>query len=124
MRLIIAGGRNYIFKPIDYSWLDMLRAQVFIEEVVCGEARGADTCGKNWALSRGIPVASFPADWDKHGRAAGPIRNQEMAEYAIAEGNGGLVAFPGQGGTNDMVKRARRIGLKVWDWRVFNDRRI
>lgn len=67
----------------------------------------ADTCGKQWAERPGVPVAELPADWDKH-RAAGPIRNQQMAEYVDA-----LVAFLGGRGTADVAKQARALGLKV-----------
>lgn len=60
-----------------------------ITEVVCGMAKGADTLGKKWAICDAqLPVANFPADWDKHGLAAGPIRNGEMADYAD-----GLIVF-------------------------------
>ena len=50
------------------------------------------------------------ADWAKHGRKAGPIRNQRM----IDEGRPDLVvAFPGGTGTADMVERARVAGIRV-----------
>jgi hypothetical protein len=56
----------------------------------------------------------YPAQWHKYGRAAGPIRNQQM----LAEGKPDLVlAFhddiDGSRGTKDMVNRARRAGVKV-----------
>lgn len=74
-------------------WLD-------ITEVVCGEAAGADTLGKQWAELHGITVKSFPADWDRLGKKAGPIRNAEMGVYAD-----GLIAFwDGQSaGTRHMI---------------------
>jgi hypothetical protein len=62
----------------------------------------------------GIPVLSFPADWARFGRAAGPIRNQRMLD----EGKPTLVlAFHNNivesKGTKDMVKRARKAGIRV-----------
>jgi hypothetical protein len=52
----------------------------------------------------------YPADWAKHGRAASPIRNQQMLD----EGRPNLVvAFPGGRGTADMVRRARSAGVEV-----------
>ena len=56
----------------------------------------------------------FPADWIRHGRAAGPIRNEQM----LREGCPDLVvAFhddPGLGrGTADMVRRALAAGVPV-----------
>lgn len=108
MRTIIAGGRDYEAKPADWDLLDSLRDSVPITEVVCGMARGADTLGKHWAVFRGIPVKEFPADWKNHGRSAGPIRNEQMAEYAEA-----LVAFPGGVGTKHMIACALKKGLKL-----------
>ena len=84
MRVIIAGSRNmsqskqkWIARAVELSGFD-------VTEVVCGLARGADTLGKLWAESVGIPVAEFPAEWDKYGKSAGPRRNTQMLEYADA----------------------------------------
>ena len=55
-----------------------------VTEVVCGMAKGADSLGMAWAVANKVPVAKFPADWTSYGRAAGPIRNREMLNYADA----------------------------------------
>lgn len=110
MKLIIAGGRAYTFTPQDFARLDALLPEV--DEVVSGGATGADACGEMWAASHGIPVKCFPADWQKHGRAAGPIRNRTMSLYADA-----VVLFPGGRGTADMARQARAAGLKIYDFR-------
>ena len=105
MIVIIAGGRSYKMTPQDEALLDALP----IREVVSGCAPGADAEGEEWARSRGIPVKQFPADWEKHGRAAGPIRNRQMAKYAEA-----LVLFPGGKGTASMKREAERSGLHIF----------
>jgi len=109
MKVIIAGGRditdpNLVLEAIDKSWFN-------ITEVVCGMARGVDTLGKEWAEAHGIPVKEFPANWSKFHRAAGPIRNAEMAKYADA-----LIAImkPGSKGTKSMVEIAHKHKLKVF----------
>ena len=112
MRVIIAGGRDYELSETEISHLNVLLVTLPIKEVVSGGARGVDTCGEAWARRFGLPVKRFPADWTRHRRSAGPIRNGEMAAYADA-----LVAFPGGRGTADMVKQATAKGLKVFDWR-------
>lgn len=71
MKAIIAGGRDYEFEPADDLWLDGLRSEHGITEVVTGGATGADRDGDQWAMARGIPRRTFPADWATHGRAAG-----------------------------------------------------
>jgi hypothetical protein len=81
-----------------------------ITEVVSGTARGADRTGEQWASENNVPVKRFPADWDKHGKRAGYLRNADMAEYAEA-----LVAFwDGQSrGTKHMIDLAEKAGLRV-----------
>lgn len=108
MRLIIAGGRD--FKPTPES--DKLMRVIFscypVEEVVSGKARGADTYGETCAKLYGVPVKSFPADWDRLGKAAGHIRNKQMAEYADA-----VVLFHGGSGTMSMRKLSREHKLMI-----------
>ena len=108
MKTIIAGGRDYEFTPDDCLNLHRLS----ITEVVSGGATGADRCAELFAETNGIPIKLFPADWTKHGRAAGPIRNEEMAKYAEA-----CVLFPGGKGTADMAARAKKHNLKIYDYR-------
>jgi hypothetical protein len=102
---IIAGGRDYNLTLSDEAWLDTLP----IREVVSGGASGADAGGEAWAKKRGIPIKRFPADWKTHGRAAGPIRNRQMAEYADA-----VVLFPGGRGTDSMRREAERQELRIF----------
>lgn len=80
MKVIIAGSRDIE----DYSLLiRAIKNSMFdITEVVCGCARGADTLGETWAIANNIPIKKFPADWNTHGKKAGPIRNAQMGDYA------------------------------------------
>jgi len=55
----------------------------------------------------------FVADWKKHGRAAGPIRNREMVRLAAHLGVAACIAFPGGAGTEDCTKQAVAAGLLV-----------
>lgn len=110
MKTVIAGGRGYKLLDVDRFLLDRLN----ITEVVSGGAAGADTEGETYARGRSVPVKRFPADWEKHGRAAGPIRNRQMAEYADQ-----VVLFPGGRGTASMYEEARKAKKLIWDYRVF-----
>lgn len=112
MKLIIAGGRNHQLAPIDYHQLDILNRRYGITEVAHGGATGVDECGKTWATIEGIAVRCFRADWKTHGKAAGPIRNRQMAEYADA-----VVLFPGGRGTQSMFEEAKKAGIKIFDFR-------
>lgn len=81
-----------------------------ITELVSGNAPGVDVMGEVWAVNKGIPVRRFPANWNL-GPQAGPVRNQQMAEYAEA-----LVAVwkDGSAGTADMIRRAKERGLHTY----------
>jgi hypothetical protein len=80
------------------------------DEFVSGGAAGVDRHGELWARRHGYRVRVFPADWKAHGKAAGPIRNRQMAEYATH-----LVAiWDGESrGTASMIREAHRRGLGV-----------
>lgn len=110
MRVLVCGGRDYN----DYNRLDSLLTDMYdsgqITVIINGGARGADSMSSKWALKNNVPLEIYEANWDEHGRAAGPIRNQEMLD----EGEPDLViAFPGGNGTRDMVSRANKKGVKV-----------
>lgn len=111
MKLIIAGGRSFKGDKIHLQWLDSIHEQHRVTEVVSGKAPGADHFGEQWAAMRNIPVTPFPADWNKHGRAAGPIRNRQMAGYAD-----GLAAFPGGKGTANMLRQAADAELTIFTY--------
>ena len=83
MKIVIAGSRCYSPKEADRLVEDAAHRFTDAEELVSGSCpSGIDQAGERWAKKYGIPIKRFPADWDRHGRAAGPIRNRQMAEYA------------------------------------------
>lgn len=109
MKVIIAGGRKYQGDYVeDFELLDKFRKENMITEVVSGGQSGADELGERWGRLKHLQVKRFPANWQKYGKAAGPIRNKAMAEYADA-----VILFPGGAGTHDMFKKAKEYGLKI-----------
>lgn len=110
VKVLVCGGREYQNIKRVFQVLDGLTVEHGPLEIVQGGSFGADACASEWAYKRNRPDRQFPAEWHKHGRAAGPIRNQQMLE----EGKPDLVvAFPGGGGTADMVRRAKAEGVPV-----------
>jgi hypothetical protein len=109
MRVLVTGGRDFCNRELLFETLDRLHAAHSFTILIHGDANGADRLAGEWATSRGITVEAQPPDWKKHGRAAGPIRNQKM----LAENPALVVAFPGGKGTADMVKKAKKAGLEV-----------
>ena len=108
--VIIAGSRGFS----DYDLLCEKCDKIFSRRkptlILCGEAKGADLLGKRYAKEHGIPVQSFPAQWDEYGKAAGMIRNKQMLAFADA-----LVAFwDGESrGTENMLDIAANKGIPV-----------
>ena len=118
-RIIVCGGRNFNDYDRMKSILDGVIAEIGLGitaiEIVSGHCAGADQLGEKYAEERGYPCKVFPANWEKCGRAAGPIRNSEMIKYASEVEVPVVVAFrsPRTMGTNDTVKKAQRKGFKV-----------
>lgn len=106
--LIIAGGRDYKWTKADDDWLDFIDIRPSI--VLTGNSGEADHWANVWAQRRGIPLGRFDANWAYHGHSAGPIRNQAMVGLATH-----LAAFPGGAGTADVVAKARKAGLMVYE---------
>lgn len=106
MKLIIAGNRDR-FPSVDAIGRAVHSMGIEVTEVVNGGASGVDAQAWSWATLAGLPVKPFPADWGKHGKAAGPIRNRQMAEYADAL----LAIWDGQSpGTRNMVQEMGKLG--------------
>lgn len=111
MNLIIAGCRDFTDRDFIYEGIDSFIDEYGTPDVIIeGGAKGVDRMAYYYAKDNGIPVKVFPADWNKYGRAAGPIRNEEMAKYGTH-----LLAFwDGKSrGTKNMIETARRYGLVV-----------
>jgi hypothetical protein len=111
MKVIIAGGRNFIAHNQHKKWLKTELKKLGVSEIVTGGAKGADGFGLEIAFELYIPAKVFKPLWALHGKAAGPIRNAEMAAYADA-----CITFPGGKGTASMEELARRAGIQVIRW--------
>lgn len=125
-KILVCGGRNahpakayyhvreklnYLTNHISEYYEDgnWLPADIWI---ITGGADGYDRAAYDWGVVNWCMVTEHPANWKEHGRAAGPIRNQYMLDTHDIEL---VVAFPGGRGTADMVRRARKAGVPVWE---------
>ena len=91
------------------SYRNRLHAEHHFTLLLHGDARGADRLAGEWAQERGIEVLACPADWKRHRRGAGPIRNRQMLD----ERPDLMAAFPGGAGTRNMIEIARTARLRV-----------
>lgn len=81
-----------------------------ITEVVSGHATGVDQMGERYAENNRLPLKKFLPDWERYGKAAGCMRNIEMAKYAEAC----ICIWGGEStGTNHMIRMAKQFGLKL-----------
>lgn len=121
MRLIIAGSRN--IRPsvsfLDGVIYDLLSKET-VTEVVSGGCKGVDEMGEYWAknlnhdmyLQLEIPVKKFLPNWDLHGKAAGPLRNKEMADY----GDALLLIWDGESrGSLSMKKEMLKLEKPIYE---------
>lgn len=116
MRVLVCGGRKFE----DFDLMLETLSKYFNgpgDTLIHGCAKGADqlaeyvlTMHMFSELSNIPAIQRFPADWEKHGKAAGPIRNQQMLD----EGKPDLVlVFPGGKGTADMVLKAEKACIRT-----------
>lgn len=106
MRIGFTGGRDY-----SNELLVSQVVQLFWEaEVHVGDCpTGLDKMVRFRRYEFDYPCFVHKADWDKHGRAAGPIRNKELIDSIEF-----LIAFPGGKGTANCIAQAREAGVFVW----------
>lgn len=127
--ILVCGGRNFgavrSYKQGTNNWrraaLEYLFALQMLDDlfgefvsatttVISGGATGADQIGIDWAHAMNIKYRVFHPEWQKHGKSAGPIRNQKMLD----EGKPcHVIAFPGGKGTEHMMKIATQAGVQV-----------
>ena len=119
--VIAAGGGRDLAWPQQRVAAELLARSSgrLVHLLLHGGARGADAAIGRAAQQLGWSALVMPAQWQLHGRAAGPIRNRELLEQAIAKAvahtsPGSLasvlvVAFPGGPGTASLVREARRM---------------
>lgn len=117
-RILVCGGRDYgsedgqldrLRRTLDAA-LEAARSAGKMAVIIHGNARGADFLADQYAREKSLRVISFPADWDLHGKAAGPIRNKQMLDEGKPHA---VIAFPGGAGTANMIKLAKNKGIPV-----------
>lgn len=111
-KVIVAGCRDFA----DYELLKE-KCDFYLQNkkpenivIVSGHASGADALGERYAQERGYETEIYPTDWKTHGRAAGPIRNAQMAAVADAP----IALWDGKShGIKNMIETARKHNLQV-----------
>lgn len=108
--VLVCGGRRFSNRRMLKEYMDAFPYAV--TQIITGGAPGADSLAEWWAERKGIAVRQFRADWKAHGNKAGPLRNQQMLDEGKPDY---VVAFPGGAGTADMIRRARKAGIEIFE---------
>ncbi len=119
-RVLVCGGRDYkdiqggdirVREALATCLLDPPEKEDVV--LITGCAKGADQIPIHMYKDEEDEwggLLRFPADWDKHGKAAGPIRNQQMLDCGQPDL---VIAFPGGKGTAHMCRIAKAAGVNV-----------
>ena len=105
----IAGGKDVQDPAAVIAKLDQTRAKYADIVLVHGGGPGVERIAARWAERNGVDQVVCKPDWDRHGRAAPFRRNEELLNLLPK----GVIAFPGSGITENLVDRARQLGIPV-----------
>jgi hypothetical protein len=122
MKVLVTGDRE---------WSDLDRVVEELQKLpsgtvlIHGDCRGADVTCAVVAEALGFVVRPYSADWAKHPRAAGVIRNQQMldVEHTAEEPIDLCLAFHNDiersRGTADMLRRVKKTEIA---WQLITSR--
>lgn len=125
MRLLVFGGRRFTDRKAIYNGiaeaLEWVSTDVITTwmppdgtVIIHGDCpTGVDSIVDDWAIVHWTRVERYPAEWEKYGKAAGPIRNQRMIDEGKPDKG---LGFPGGAGTADMARRLRKAGIPLIEW--------
>lgn len=118
MEIVIAGSREFTDYRVAELFIDECISEIREKEpliFVSGGCRGADQIGESYAEKHGFVVERCPADWNRYGRKAGPIRNRQMAQKADMV----ICFWDGKSkGTKSMIESAIQAGKTVMIKRI------
>lgn len=118
MKLAIIGSRSFQDYQLLCDTIDRhftaSSATLFVSEVISGGARGADQLGARWAKLVSVKLTEFLPDWEKHGKRAGFIRNEDIiaaSDFVLAMWDG---VSKGTANSLSIAKRLKKPTLIVY----------
>lgn len=117
-RILVTGSRDWEDQDAVYRALaDVVRELPADREITVIHGAcptGADHMAHEWARGFGCTIEAHPANWVKHGRRAGPMRNALM----VVAGADICLAFVRNGsrGASHTAQLAEAAGIPVRRW--------
>lgn len=112
-RIVVAGCRNYENYAEASAYISSCIAKIQTEDTLIflsGGCRGADQIGERYAEEHGYALELYPAQWERYGRRAGPVRNRTMAE----QGDYFICFWDGKSrGTGSLIRYAQKLNKPV-----------
>lgn len=122
--ILVTGDRNW------YEWETVentLKAVLKVTDLAAadvtlthGDARGLDTLAGEVAEELGMTVEIYPAEWNRYGKGAGPIRNRQMLDTDPDIVIGFHDSIKTSSGTRDCLREARERKLPTTLIRSFD----
>ncbi|WP_278983766.1 DUF2493 domain-containing protein [Sphingobium yanoikuyae] len=114
VRVAFTGGADYNDHQRIYAVLDKVHAHLPAMILMHGATpTGAERIAACWARDRDVPQDPYRPDWNRHKKAAPFKRNDAMLEACPK----GVVVFPGTGIQDNLADKARKMGIRIWDFR-------
>lgn len=110
MRILFSGSRDFPDLDFVHGVVNDYSTSRTYEECIVGDARGVDEAVQE-AAAGWLDVKVFKAEWEKHGRRAGILRNIQMLD----EQPDLVVAFwDGESpGTKHVIDEAKKRGINL-----------
>lgn len=112
-KIVISGCRDFNNYDLAKQYIDFCINNIkkkYELVFLSGGCKGVDLLGEQYAKENGYDLEIYPANWEKYGKAAGPIRNKKMAEdcdYVICFWDGK------SRGTKSMINYARMLNKPI-----------
>lgn len=114
VRIVFTGGADYNDHRRIYAVLDKVHQQLPAMILMHGATpTGAERIAACWARDRNVPQDPCRPDWNRHKKAAPFKRNDAM----LAVMPKGVIVFPGTGIQDNLADKARKLGIRIWDFR-------
>jgi len=111
MIFVCTGGRDHNNPEL----IGRILSAVDPKGIIVGDCpTGVDLYVRAWCERNRINFTVFEADWCEYGKAAGPLRNEDMIDFALKM-NAILLSFKGGKGTKNCTDYARSKNMIVME---------